>query len=303
MKKIIIPGGSGFLGMEIAQYFRDKGFLVVILSRGKRQNRGNIQFQEWDGKNQGDWAAAFEGAEAIINLAGRSVDCRYNQKNKDLILHSRLDATKAVGEAIRQCENPPKVWINAGSATIYQHSLEKGNDEQNGIIGDGFSVGVCKAWEKIFHDEATPDTRKLFLRISIVLGKNGGAFVPIRQLVKFGLGGKQGNGQQMISWVHIKDFVRSIEWLIENKNKEGIYNIVSPKAERNTIFMQKLRKQLGMPFGIPMPSFLLKFGAILIRTETELILKSRYVLPQRLEDEGFEFLYPNLDVAWGDLVR
>ncbi|MGK0389264.1 MAG: NAD dependent epimerase/dehydratase family enzyme, partial [Maribacter sp.] len=128
MKKIIIPGGSGFLGMEIAQYFRDKGFLVVILSRGKRQNRGNIQFQEWDGKNQGDWAAAFEGAEAIINLAGRSVDCRYNQKNKDLILHSRLDATKAVGEAIRQCENPPKVWINAGSATIYQHSLEKGND-------------------------------------------------------------------------------------------------------------------------------------------------------------------------------
>jgi uncharacterized protein (TIGR01777 family) len=162
---------------------------------------------------------------------------------------------------------------------------------------------VCKAWEKTFHSEVTPDTRKLFLRISIVLGKDGGAFVPIKQLAKLGLGGKQGNGRQMISWVHIKDFVRSIEWLIENKNKEGIYNIVSPKAERNTIFMQKLRKQLRMPFGIPMPSFLLKFGAVLIRTETELILKSRYVLPKRLEDEGFEFLYPNLDVAWGDLVR
>lgn len=303
MKKIVIPGGSGFLGMKLAEYFKNKGFLVVILSRSKRSSEGNIQFQEWDGKNQGNWSSSLERAEAVINLAGRSVDCRYNQRNKDLILHSRLDATKAVGEAIRQCKTPPKVWINAGSATIYKHSLENGNDEQKGIVGSGFSVEVCKAWEKTFHNEVTPNTRKLFLRISIVLGKNGGAFIPIKQLVKLGLGGKQGSGQQMISWIHVEDFARSIEWLMKNKDKEGIYNIVSPKAEQNTIFMQKLRKRLEMPFGIPMPSFLLEFGAILIRTETELILKSRYVLPKRLEDEGFEFLYPNLGKAFGELVR
>lgn len=302
MKKIIIPGGSGFLGMELAQHFSSCGYNVIILSRSPKSAIGNISFVPWDGRTFAGWETSFEEAEAVINLTGRSVDCRYNQKNKDLILNSRLDATRIVGAAIRQCKNPPKVWINAGSATIYEHSLEKGNDETTGKIGTGFSVDVCKAWEKTFEEENCPDTRKLFLRISIVLGKTGGAFVPIRQLATFGLGGKQGNGEQMISWIHIHDFIRSIEWLIQYEDKSGIYNIVSPNPVRNAVFMEKLRQKVGIPLGLPMPKFLLKIGAVFIRTETELILKSRFVLSRRLGEEGFVFEFPGVGAAFGDLL-
>lgn len=301
--KIIIPGGSGFLGVSLAGYLTGLGYEVIILSRNNKEGLNGIRYIEWDGESMGNWAKEFENAVAIINLAGKSVDCRYTEKNKAAILSSRLNSTKIIGEAIKQCTHPPKVWMNASSATIYVDSREQFMDEETGIIGNDFSMNVCKSWEKVFYDSLTPTpVRKIALRTSIVLGKHGGAFIPLLNLAKVGLGGKQGDGGQFFSWLHIDDFNRSIHWLLTN-DLEGNVNIVGPKPIENEAVMSLLRKAVNRNYGLNLSNWMLKIGAFFRGTETELILKSRKVIPQRLLKAGFKFKFDTLESACTDLVN
>lgn len=300
-KKIIIAGGSGFIGQELANYFKDK-FLVIVLTRGNSKTANGITFINWDVKSLGNWAAELEGAEALINLTGKSVDCRYNEANKAEIYASRLDSTAILGEAIKQCKQKPKVWMNAASGTIYRNEYEKPNTETNGIIGEGFSVDVCQKWEQLFYSFSLDEVRQINLRIAIVLQKDKSVMVPFKNLAKFGLGGKAGNGKQMFSWIHVDDFCSAIDYFINNNNCAGTYNLASPNAVTNAYFMQKIREKINMPIGINQPKWVLEIGAWLISTETELLLKSRWVYPERLIQEGFEFKYKRIEDAILSLI-
>lgn len=291
--KIILFGANGFMGQHLISYF-SKNHEVVAIQRKAQENKEHVRYLTWDGKNPGAWCQELEGADVVINLAGKSVDCRYTEDNKAAIFSSRLDSTRAIGEAIRKCAVKPKVWLNAASATIYRHSFEP-MTESHGIIGEGFSVEVCKAWEKTFFEFSDLGVRQIALRTSIVLGNGGGVMVPFKNLVKFGFGGKMGNGKQMFSWIHIEDACRAIEFLVNHENLSGVYNIAAPNPIPNSAFMQALRKRYRRPFGLPLPKKLLEFGARIIKTETELILKSRYVIPEKLPAAGFQFKYPVIE--------
>ncbi|MFD0796626.1 TIGR01777 family oxidoreductase [Maribacter chungangensis] len=302
MKKLIIAGGSGFLGNAIVDHFKNKFEDIVILTRNTIKNTDTVRYVLWDAKTLGDWQQELDGCEVLINMAGRSVDCRYTEKNKQIIMDSRVDSTHILNEAVANATNPPKIWLNSSTATIYRHAVDKEMGEENGEIGTGFSVSVAQAWEKTFFEGDTPNTRKVALRTSIVLGKNGGALTPIKTLAKLGMGGKQGDGKQKFSWIHVDDFVRSIEYLIRNTDLHGPINIVAPKPTNNTKLMQEVRKAVGIGFGLPSPKWLLEIGAVLIRTETELIIKSRNVVPNKLLNAGFTFQYPTLKSALAEAI-
>ena len=248
------------------------------------------------------WKNELENTDVLINLAGKSVDCRYNEKNKKEIFDSRIYSTKVLQQAIDECQNPPKLWLNASSATIYTHSETHLNTEKNGIIGDDFSMNICKSWEKEFFKTENLSVRKVALRTSIVLGKNGGAFPKFKQISKLGLGGKQGRGNQMMSWIHIDDFCEAVNFIIENENIEGAINITAPNPLSNQEMMKQLREKIKIPFGIPSPVWLLEIAAIFIKTETELMLKSRNVYPEILIENGFQFGYPLFDNALKQLT-
>ena len=313
-KKIIIAGGTGFMGQEMIKYFGKENRIIILTRKientSNNRNRynslanddlQNVQFIKWDGKTTGEWVKELENADLIINLAGRTVNCRYNEKNKKEIFDSRTNSVKAIGEAIRQCSSPPKLWINASSATIYRHAADKPQDEYSKEFHDGFSVQVCKLWEKTFFEQITLQTRKVALRMAITLGP-GGVLIPYFNLLKFGLGGKQGSGKQMYSWVHIEDTCRMIEWITDNNTIEGVYNCSSPTPVTNKGFMQTLRKVTGVKFGLPAFDWMLRIGAMIIGTSTELILKSRWVLPTKILETGFRFKYPLLKDALTDII-
>ena len=230
------------------------------------------------------------------------MNCRYDEKNRKEILESRVNSTKVLGEAIARAKNPPEVWLNSSTATIYRHAEDKAMDDETGEIGFGFSVEVAKAWEKTFFDAATPHTRKVALRTAMVLGKNGGVLPVLANLTRYGLGGKMATGMQYISWVHGRDMCRAIEFLIEN-NLEGTVNVSAPHPLQNKIFMSLLREQLNQKIGLASTKWMLGLGAIFLRTETELILKSRWVLPSRLQKAGFQFEFPELKSALEDLLK
>ncbi|TVZ22226.1 hypothetical protein JM84_1116 [Dokdonia sp. Hel_I_63] len=303
MKKLIISGGSGFLGSLLTDYFGSSFEEIVLLSRKHKPQHNNVRTVLWDAKTFSGWEREFEDADVVINMAGRSVDCRYTDKNKDLIMNSRIDTTTIIGKAIAQCKNPPSIWLNSSTATIYRHSLDKEMTERTGEIGTGFSVSVAKAWEDALFSSTTPQTRKIALRTSIVLGRNGGALQPIKKITQLGLGGKQGDGKQKFSWIHEEDFLRSLDFLITNSHIKGPINVVAPKPSTNAYLMSLMRDTLKIPFGIPSPKPLLEVGAFVIRTETELLLKSRNVIPEQLLKEGFTFRYEQLDKALKDLLR
>jgi uncharacterized protein len=302
MNKLVIAGGSGFLGQVLVKHFQANFKEIVILSRGAARGKGNVRFANWDAQDPGDWIKELDGCDALINLTGKNVNCRYTKKNKAEILNSRLKSTHVLGEAIRKAKSPPKIWLQAASSTIYRDSRDKLMDEETGETGDDFSMNVCKQWEKAFWGESCPGTKKILMRVAIVLGKGGGAFPPLVRLVKFGLGGRQGSGMQMVSWIHEKDFARVTEWLIRNGRENGIYNVCSPEPLANSQFMQSLRKSLGIAFGLSSPEWLLSLGARLIGTETELVLKSRFVNPKNLLIEGFPFRYSKLEDAFSNLI-
>src|SRR5437868_5083826 len=276
--KIVIPGGSGHLGQLLSEHFRAAGRNVVIVSR-----RGGVPWS--------DLANAVDGADVVINLAGRSVDCRYNEKNRNEIMQSRVDTTRAVGEAIAQAKNPPHVWLQASTATIYSHRFDAANDEHTGII-DGkawpFSIDVARAWEAAVDEAKTPRTRKVKLRSAIVMSAGyGGAFDIYRNLVRFGVGGSHAGGRQYVSWIHQRDFVRAVAWLIDQRFMDGAVNLAAPNPLPNAEFLRAIRDACGVPFGIPATKWMLEIAAFLHRTETELLLKSRRVVPARLAESGF----------------
>jgi uncharacterized protein len=313
-KKIIIAGGSGFMGEEMIKYF-GKENQIIILTRNKKNSANNrnefsaltnqdlqtTTYVHWDGVTVGDWAKELEGADILINLSGKSVNCRYTEENKQQIFSSRTLPTKALGIAISQLTTPPKLWINASSATIYRHATDKPQDEYTGEIENDFSVHVCKQWEQTFYEQRTPFTRKIALRMAITLGP-GGVMIPYFNLLKFALGGHQGSGKQMYSWVHIADTCRMIEWLYEQKDLEGTFNCSSPNPVSNKTFMSTLRKVTGHAIGLPAFTWMIKIGTAIIGTEAELVLKSRWVVPTKIMETGFQFQYPLLEDALKDVI-
>jgi uncharacterized protein (TIGR01777 family) len=282
---------------------------VVVLSRGSETNGGRAV--KWDGRTLGDWAAEIDGADAVLNLAGRSVDCRYNERNRRAIMESRVESTRVVGEAIASAARPPAVWLQAGTATIYAHRYDAPNDERAGILGGDerdvpdtwrFSIDVARAWERTLDEAETPATRKVKLRTAMMMSPDrGGVFDTLLSLVRRGLGGKAGDGRQYVSWIHHADFLRAIEWLIANE-VEGAVNLAAPDPRPNAEFMRTLRHAWGIRVGLPATRWMLEVGAALIlRTETELVLKSRRVVPGRLLDAGFAFDFPEWSHAARDL--
>mgnify|MGYP004513419809 CR=1 FL=1 len=296
--KIIIAAGTGFLGKNLEEYFTGKGEEVYILTRNPKRNN-EIR---WDARTLGEWKNVLENADVLINLTGKSVDCRYTEKNKKEIYSSRIESTKVLQEAVDQCIRKPKVWLNASSATIYTHSETHLNTEKNGIIGDDFSMNICNSWEEEFFRVENETTRKTALRTSIVLGSNGGAFTKLKMITKLGLGGKQGRGTQKFSWIHIDDFCRAVDFIIENEMISGIVNVTAPNAVPNEEFMRKLRNRMNIPFGLNAQVWQLEIASIFLQTETELLLKSRNVYPEKLIQTGFKFNYPDIETAFQNLV-
>lgn len=297
--KIIIAAGTGFLGKNLRNHFTEKGHQVYILTRNPK-NKNEIY---WDAKTLGEWKNIFENADIVINLAGKSVDCRYTDQNKQEIYSSRIETTKIIQKAVDQCIKKPKIWLNASSATIYIHSETQLNTEENGIIGDDFSMNICKSWESEFFKIKNENVRKVALRTSIVLGNNGGAFPKLKMLTKFGLGGRQGRGNQNLSWIHIDDFCRAVEFIMKNENLSGPINITAPKPLSNKDFMMQLRKTMKVPFGLNAPVWQLEIASIFLKTETELLLKSRNVFPEKLIKKNFKFLFPTVESAFQNLMQ
>jgi uncharacterized protein len=300
-QKIILAGGTGFLGTVLARHFRYNCRQVVILTRKLRPDHDNIRHVLWDGRTPGKWALELEGADLVVNLSGKEVDCRYTPEAQAEILRSRIEPTQALGIVINGCKSAPKLWINLASATIYRHAEDHPQTEAGGDIGDGFSVSVCQAWEAAFFETETPATRKVALRTSFVLGRSDGPFPKLRNLVLAGLGGHQGSGRQMVSWIHEQDFVRIVEWLMEHPEQDGTINVTAPTPVTNRQLMRSIRKAFNIPFGMPAPACLLGIAARIIGTEPELVLKSRWVIPERLQAGGFRFYFERLEAAVNDI--
>lgn len=257
----------------------------------------------WDGQAVGDWAHEMEGAVAVVNLAGRTVDCRKTPDRCDEILRSRVDSVNAIGQALQQCGNPPQVWVQAATAHIYGDPPNAICDE-SAQFGYGLAPFVGQRWEAALQAACPSAMRSVVLRTSFVLGNSGGAFPVLRRLARFGLGGKIGSGKQWISWLHIDDMVRIIMRAIDESTMAGVYNVTAPKAATNSAFMRNLRQAIGMPIGLPSPGWVVRLGAAtLLDTDPELPLYGRHVVPKRLLDEGFEFKYPELESALHDLVK
>jgi uncharacterized protein len=302
--KIVIPGGSGHVGAILARTFQSDGHDVVVLSRRPRRSAWRVV--AWDGETIGDWVREIDGADVVVNLAGRSVNCRYNDANRQAILDSRVRSTRVVGEAIARSRRRPRVWLQASTATIYSHRYDAANDERTGILGGHelrapstwrFSIDVACAWEAALDAAEVGETRKVALRSAMVMSPEpGGIFDTLYRLVRLGLGGRAGDGRQFVSWIHWMDFVRALRWLIEHDETAGVVNVAAPGPLPHAEFMRVLRATAGVPVGLPGTSWMLEFGAFVLRTETELVLKSRRVVPGRLLGRGFVFRYP----SWPD---
>ena len=296
-KKIVLAGGTGFIGTGIIRHFGLKGYEFVVLTRNPKTREDGIREVQWDAKTVGPWVKELEGAEAVVNLTGRSINCRFTEENKREILESRVQSTTVLGKAILKLKQPPQVWLNASSAAIYGNADEHDMDEFTGDTGTGFLPEVVKAWEKAFYKSDLPVTKKFVLRITLVFSENEGVIPRLENLVRFGLGGRQSNGAQFLSWIHEEDFYRVIRWCIDNPEKEGIYNCCSPKPVTNSDLMHALRKAMDMPVGLPAAAWMVKLGALFIGTEPELLLDSMRVVPTLLLQQGFVFNYPNIDSA------
>lgn len=309
--RIVITGGTGQLGEILARHFHAEGFEVATVARHVRPAAWSTI--PWDGRHAGEWIKVIDGADVVINLAGRSVNCRYNRTNRLEIIQSRILSTKLVGDAIVRSSHPPALWMNASTATIYRHALDRPMDEIDGEIGGTtrhmpttwrFSYDVASSWERAFFGVETSRTRKIALRSSMIMSPDkGGVLDTLLNLVRVGLGGTLGSGKQYVSWIHDADFVRAIEFLIAQDELDGCINITSPVPLPNRDFMADLRRAYAAPIGLPATAWMLELGAIALRTETELILKSRRVVPRRLVEAGFRFQFPDWPPAAKDLVQ
>ncbi len=313
--RIVLAGGSGQVGQILARHFHVHHHAVTVLTR--KPTRAPWPTIRWDGRTPGGWTDVLDGADVCINLTGRSVNCRYNAANRREILESRVQSTRLLNEVIAGLGNPPRVWLNASTATLYRHTLDAPgdhpNDEATGQLGGdepgvpetwNFSIGVGKAWEEAFFETATPRTRKVALRSAITLSPDsGGVFDVLLSLVRKGLGGAQGSGRQYVSWIHDMDFVRAVDWVIADEGLAGPVNLASPNPLHNDAFMRELRSAWGTRIGLAAPEFLIEIGTRLMRTESELVLKSRRAVPGRLIASGFEFAYRDWPIAARNLCR
>jgi len=309
--KIVIPGGSGHVGTLLARALASRGDDVVVVSREPRSAPWRVA--QWDGRTVGEWADELDGADVVINLAGRSVNCRYTPAHRAEIMDSRVESTRAVGTAIANSRTPPRVWLQASTATIYAHRYDAPNDEASGVIGGSepnvpdtwrFSIDVARAWEAALDEADVRRTRKVALRSAIIMSpEDGGAFATLMELVGRGLGGRAGDGLQYVSWIHDSDFVRAVLWIIAHDGLAGVVNVSSPNPLPQEDFMRTLRRAAGVRVGLPALKWMLELGAMVMGTETELILKSRRVVPARLLESGFAFTYPEWPGAALDLVR
>jgi uncharacterized protein (TIGR01777 family) len=305
MKPIaVIFGANGFLGRYLSRHWARKGYEIVAIARHREGWSGDGMFLPWDGQSSGPWELALEGAAVVVNLSGRSVDCRYNAENRKEIFDSRIESTRAIARAIRQCQKAPALWMNASTATWYRHAEDGPQDEWRGEMGEGFSVGVARAWEETFFRETTPAaTRKIALRTGIVMAnERRSAFDVLARLTRWGLGGTQGTGNQRVSWIHMQDWLAALDFLVGNPLLDGVFNVTAPEACTNQHLQQSLREELAMPLGLPTPTPLVKLGAWFLRTEAELVLKSRWVRPMRLEEEGFRWRYRTASTMIADLL-
>jgi uncharacterized protein (TIGR01777 family) len=307
--RIVLAGGRGFLGQVLARHFQKRGWDVVVLTRTPTTGASGAREIAWDGARLGDWKSALEGADVLINLAGVSVNCRYHAANQRRLIESRIHPTRVLGDAIRACVRPPRVWFNASTATIYKHTFGPAWDEA-GDIGahpdakDAFSLEIATAWEREFAGAKVPLTRKIALRSAMVLGLGANSVFPaLRRLVRLGLGGAMGGGRQYVSWIHETDFCRAIDWLIEREDISGAINLAAPAPVTNREMMRTLRKLCGAPIGLPAAPWMLEVGAFVLRTETELIIKSRRVISKRLGDGGFTFRYRTISDAMEELLN
>jgi len=329
--RIVIPGGSGQVGSALARHFQAAGHHVIVLTRSPFA--APWQTVHWDGLTEGSftqgsltegsWTETLNGADVVINLAGRSVNCRYNLRNRTEIYNSRILTTRLLGQVFSRLASPPRLWMNASTATIYRHSIDQPMDEASGELGGyelvspgpfgrprrapdswNFSISVAKDWEAEFFTTFAPNTRKVALRSAITLCPTpGNAFEAFLNLVRFSLGGPQGNGRQFVSWIHEADFCRAIDFLIQRDDFDGPVNLASPNPLPNRDFMLGLREAWGMPNGFPAPALAIEIAAFFLRTESELVLKSRRVVPTRLLHAGFTFQFPDWPEAADDLVR
>ena len=308
--RIAIAGGTGHLGTLLAEYFHRSGHSITVLSRSPHPSPWPTI--PWDGETLGDWVSQLEGADVLINLAGRSVNCRYTPANRASIMNSRVRSTRVLGQSICQLAHPPRLWMNSSTATIYRHSLDRPMDEDTGEFGGHepaapetwrFSIEVARNWEDAFFSAVTPRTRKIALRSAVVMSpRRGGAFDILLRLVRFGLGGTVATGRQFVSWIHEADFARAVDYLISHEQIDGAVNLASPHPLSNRDFMRELRRAYGISIGLPAPEWLLGIGTRLLQTESELVLKSRRVVPGRLLRSGFQFAFPDWHSAAADLV-
>lgn len=306
--KIVIPGGSGHVGAVLIRHFLSQGHEVTVLTRGQFSHQG-VTNLSWDGETLGPWTSAIEGADVVINLAGRSVNCRYNQANLDSMMQSRVRSVQVIGHAIQQCQIPPRVWLQSSTATIYCHRYDAANDEATGILGGdepgaprtwNESIKIAKAWEAETLKIETPKTRKVLMRSAMTMSPDAGSvFDVFCSLARRGLGGRLGDGKQYVSWIHGEDFARAVSFLIEHEEIEGSVNICSPNPLPQAEFAEDLREALDVGIGLPATNWMIELGTWAMRTESELVLKSRRVVPTRLLEAGFTFNFP----IWKDAAK
>lgn len=311
--KIVIPGGTGQVGGILRREWAARGHDVVVLSRHPESLESGVRHVVWDGRTLGPWTTELDGADVVVNLAGRTVSCRYTDENLRQMMDSRVDSATVVGEAIAQASSPPPVWLQMSTATIYAHSYDEPNDEATGVIGGSepdvpdyweFSVRIARNWEAAQNDAPTPQTRKVALRAAMVMSPDqGGIFDVLSRMVRFGLGGAVAGGAQYISWIHDRDVIAAVDFLIARDDLVGPVNLAAPEPLPQRHFMRQLRAAWGARIGLPATAWMAGIGAWVLRTDTELLLKSRRVVPGRLRDAGFEFEYETWAAAAADLVR
>lgn len=298
-KRIVIAGGSGFIGKAISNHYLANGYEVVVLTRGETKLKDNINFQHWDGKSLGKWLDSLSGAEALINLSGKSINCRFTEENKKALINSRVNTTRLLSDAVTSLANPPKVWMNASAGAMYQVG-EKPNVEDETKFSNSFLSTMALAWEDAFYKDKLTKTRRASIRISLILGKERGGYPVFKRITSLYLGGAAGSGKQFISWMHIEDAVRAIDFILKS-NIEGPVNFSTNNPKPNKVFMKTLRRVLGIPFGIPAPAFGIRFFSRFIGVEPTLLLDSVNFIPQKLNDNGFKFNYDRLNNALEDL--
>lgn len=297
-EKIIIAGGSGFFGSYLCNYFSEKHD-VIVLTRGKSYEKNGISYQHWDGKTIGDWNESLDGSKAIINLSGKSINCRFTDENKKALINSRVDSTRILAQAIKNLDKPPKFWLNASAGAMYVAG-EKPNTEKDKSFSDSFLSKMALAWEEAFYKDELPKTKRASLRISLILGREGGVFPVWKKLTKYLLGGTVGSGKQMVSWMHIEDAAKAIDFIMANE-LEGVFNFSTNQPVSNKVLMKSFQKTFNIPFGFWAPAFMIKLFSPLIGVDSSLVLNGVNFVPDRLLKAGYQFKYEDINKALEDL--